>query len=115
MICLAALILTMAFNAATLANVLIVPGSVGDATPLHEGFGGANVNRLGGFGSDLYYDRAANVFYGLTDRGPGGSTIGYDTRVQKFTLDIDPASGAAGNFHLLSTIRFTIPARVTLN
>ena len=115
MICFAALTLTIAINAATLANVLIVPGSAEDATPLHGASGGANVNRLGGFGSDLYYDRAANVFYGLTDRGPGGGTIGYDTRVQKFTLDIDPVSGAASNFHLLSTIRFTIPAGMTLN
>src|SRR5215470_13203061 len=99
----------------TLSNVVVVPGSSQDATVLNGVAPGANVNRLGGFGSDLFYDRSAGVFYGLTDRGPGGGVIGYETRVHKFTLDIDPVTGSASNFHLLSTIRFTIPAGVTLN
>jgi hypothetical protein len=110
-----ALAITITIDAASLANTLIVPGTSQDATPLNGVTGGANVNRLGGFGSDLYYDRTANVFYGLADRGPGGGTIGYETRVHKFTLDIDPATGAASNFHLLATIRFTIPAKMTFN
>jgi hypothetical protein len=54
---------------------------------------GANQNRLGGFFSDLFYDRNANVYYGLPDRGPGGGVISYETRVQKFSLDVDPVSG----------------------
>jgi len=99
----------------TLSNVLVVPGSAQDATVLNGVLPGANVNRLGGFGSDLFYDRSTGVFYGLADRGPGGGVIGYQTRVHKFTLDIDPATGAASNFHLLSTIRFTIPAGVSVN
>jgi hypothetical protein len=99
----------------TLSNVVVVPGSAQDATALNGAAAGANVNRLGGFGSDLFYDRSAGVFYGLADRGPGGGGIGYETRVHKFTLDIDPVTGAASNFHLLSTIRFTIPAGVTVN
>jgi len=99
----------------TLSNVVVVPGSSQDATVLNGVAPGANVNRLGGFGSDLFYDRSAGVFYGLTDRGPGGGVIGYETRVQKFTLDIDPVTGAASNFHLLSTIRFTIPAGMSVN
>jgi hypothetical protein len=99
----------------TLSNVVVVPGSTQDATALNGAAPGANVNRLGGFGSDLFYDRTSGVFYGLTDRGPGGGVIGYETRVHKFTLDIDPVTGAASNFHLLSTIRFTIPAGVTFN
>src|SRR5215813_9439224 len=99
----------------TLQNVLVIPGETTDKTPLNGGRGGASVNRLGGFGSDLYYDRLANVFYGLTDRGPGGGTIEYSTRVQKFTLDIDPVTGKAGNFTLVATIPFTIPAGKTVN
>ncbi len=112
---LAALALPLFVNAATLTNVLAVPGSAQDATILNGTPSGANVNRLGGFGSDLYYDRSAGVFYGLTDRGPGGGVIGYETRVHKFTLDIDPVTGAATNFHLLSTIYFRIPAGMTFN
>src|SRR5215831_17733945 len=103
------------FALVTLSNVVVVPGSAQDATALNGVAPGANVNRLGGFGSDLFYDRTAHVFYGLTDRGPGGGVIGYETRVHKFTLDIDPVTGAASNFHLLSTIRFTIPAKTTFN
>src|SRR5215470_7002774 len=99
----------------TLSNVVVVPGSSQDATVLNGVAPGANVNRLGGFGSDLFYDRSSGVFYGLTDRGPGGGVIRYETRVHKFTLDIDPVTGAAANFRLLSTIYFTIPAGTTVN
>jgi len=77
----------------------------GDATD----FGGGstpNENRLGGFGSDLFYDGANNVWYGLVDRGPGGGVISYETRIQKFSLDINPTSGAVSNFNLLNTIKF---------
>jgi hypothetical protein len=89
-----------------LKTILVIPGSAVDKTPLNGKRGGANINRLGGFGSDLFYDRKANVFYGLVDRGPGGGTIPYSTRVQKFTLDINPATGEAKNFKLLDTIVF---------
>lgn len=40
------------------------------------------------------------------DRGPGGGVISYETRIQKFSLDINPASGAVSNFNLLDTIKF---------
>ena len=66
----------------------------GDATDASGDAAGANGNRLGGFGSDLFYDRANNVYYGLPDRGPGGGLIAYETRVQKFTLDVNPTTGA---------------------
>jgi len=112
---LAALTLVIGLNAATLINVVTVSGSAQDGTPSNGAVTKANVNRLGGFGSDLFYDRASGVFYGLTDRGPGGGVIGYETRVHKFTLDIDPMTGAASNFRLLSTIHFTIPAGMSVN
>ncbi len=105
-----ALLTASTIRAASLKNVLIIPGAALDKTPLNGRPGGANINRLGGFGSDVYYDRNANVFYGLVDRGPGGGSIDYATRVQKFTIDIDPMTGAASNFKLLETIPFSIPA-----
>jgi hypothetical protein len=73
------------------------------------------VNRLGGFGSDLFYDRKTGFFYGLADRGPGGGTILYDTRVQKFRLIVDPRTGAISNFQLVDTILFKLPAGKTVN
>ena len=62
--------------------------------------------RLGMF-SDLYYDRLRDAWYGLGDRGPGGGTLPYDTRVQRFPIDIDPTTGAISNFQVAQTIRFT--------
>lgn len=81
-------------------NGLLIPGDMGDAygTSVNDG-------RLGFF-SDLYYDRSRNEWWGLSDRGPGGGTISYDTRVQRFTLDIDPNTGAISNFQVVQTIKF---------
>ncbi len=98
---------TNAAQAGSLAGLPIV--IAGDATDLSGQPNGANGNRLGGFFSDLYYDRSNNVYYGLSDRGPGGGTIAYDTRVQKFTLDVNPNTGAISNFNLIQTILFTNP------
>jgi hypothetical protein len=109
------LLLTLDFNAATLSNIVIVSGSAPDGTPSSVIPPKANVNRLGGFGSDLFYDRTSGVFYGLTDRGPGGGVFNYETRVHRFKIDIDPVTGNASNFQLLSTIRFTIPSGATIN
>ncbi|MEA5534876.1 esterase-like activity of phytase family protein [Crocosphaera sp. XPORK-15E] len=95
---------TQATLANSLVNTIVIPG---DATDLSGQPNGANGNRLGGFFSDLYYDRSNNVYYGLSDRGPGGGTIAYDTRVQKFTLEVDLNTGAISNFNLLDTILFT--------
>lgn len=69
--------------------------------------GGTLVNngRLGYF-SDLYYDRASNQWLGLSDRGPGGGTLKYDTRVQRFSLDVNPATGAISNFAVQQTVVF---------
>jgi hypothetical protein len=69
--------------------------------------GGTSVNngRLGYF-SDLYYDRAINQWWALSDRGPGGGTISYDTRLQRFSLDVNPATGAISNFAIQQTVIF---------
>lgn len=87
-------------------NTLTIPGNATDLFPLNGSSGGANVNRLGMF-SDLYYDRYQNVYYGLSDRGPGGGVISYETRVQKFTLDVNPNTGTIDNFTIKQTILFT--------
>ncbi|PSB19020.1 PEP-CTERM sorting domain-containing protein [Phormidesmis priestleyi ULC007] len=88
---------------ASLVNNLVIPG---ESTDLAAG-SGANANRLGGFFSDLYYDRYQNLYYGLVDRGPGGGTISYNTRVEKFSLDVDAKTGAIAGFKLLDTILLT--------
>ncbi len=81
-------------------NGLLIPGDTGDAYGT-----GVNDGRLGFF-SDLYYDRARNEWWALSDRGPGGGTIPYDTRVQRFSLDVNPDTGAISNFRLTQTIKF---------
>jgi len=98
---------TTSAYAIDLVNNITIAGNSTDLVPLDGGSGGANVNRLGGFFSDLYYDRYQSVYYGLVDRGPGGGVISYDTRVQKFSLEVDPNTGAISNFNLLDTILFT--------
>ncbi|MCA9265464.1 MAG: hypothetical protein KDA60_16505, partial [Planctomycetales bacterium] len=85
-----------------LASVTVVPG---DATDYYEGGSGATFNRLGGWGSDLFYDRTNDVYYGVADRAYTALTP-FEMRVQKFALDVDSVSGAASNFQLLETILF---------
>src|SRR5262245_44297547 len=38
---------------------------------------------------------------------PRGGSLNYDTRVQNFTLDINPDIGAISNFHVAQTVKFT--------
>jgi len=94
------------FSAASLAaptfvNGLVIDGATADAS------GGTAVNdgRLGFF-SDLYYDPQRNEWWALSDRGPGGGTLHYETRLHRFTIDIDPATGAISNFQVLKTLIF---------
>ncbi len=100
---------------ANLVSSVVIPGEATDLTPLNGGTGNVNTNRLGGFGSDFFYDYRQNVYYGLADRGPGGGTIDYQTRVQQFSIDINQTTGAINSYQLLNTIAFTIPAGTTLN
>lgn len=90
-------------RAQSFVNSITISGSATDraagTTP--------NANRLGGFLSDLYYDRLNDVYYGLPDRGPGGGLVSYETRVQKFSLAVDNTTGAISNFQLLDTIKFS--------
>lgn len=88
-----------AYAAPTFVNGLAIAGATGDRLG-----SGANVGRLGFF-SSLYYDPVRGEWWGLSDRGPGGGTLSYDTRVQRFALDVAPATGAISNFQILDTIR----------
>jgi hypothetical protein len=75
--------------------------------------GGTSVNngRLGYF-SDLYYDTNRREWWGLSDRGPGGGLISYDTRVQRFAIDFDATTGAISNFQVKRTVVFRDPNNV---
>jgi hypothetical protein len=87
--------------APTFVNGLTIPGNTLDAS------GGTTVNngRMGFF-SDLYYDPNRQEYWGVSDRGPGGGTISYNTRVNRFTLDVNPVSGAISNFNVVETVLF---------
>jgi hypothetical protein len=82
-------------------NGLTIPGDQLDLS----GGTGVNDGRLGFF-SDLFYDPNQRQWWALSDRGPGGGTISYDTRVHHFRLDVNPSSGAITNFTLAQTILF---------
>lgn len=91
----------LAVNAAPVfVNGLAIPAATGDE------FGTAvNGGRLGYF-SDIYYDPNRKEWWGLSDRGPGGGTMSYDTRVQRFTLDVNSSTGAISNFKVVDTVIF---------
>ncbi len=65
----------------------------------------ANTGRVGYF-SDLYYDAQRKQWYGLSDRGPGGGSLDYQTRVQRFGLKVDKKTGAISGFKIRETIIF---------
>jgi hypothetical protein len=92
---------TTAHAAPTFVNGLALPGAALDAS----GGTTANTGRLGYF-SDIYYDPNRKEWWGLSDRGPGGGTLNYDTRVQRFTLDVDANTGAISNFQVQQTVIF---------
>lgn len=96
----------LATSAAASAAVSYVGSTsfAGDATDLSgmaPAFGG---NRLS-IGSDLWYDRSTNSYWGNTDRGPGGGLIDFAPRVHNFTLDIRP-DGQVNGYVLLKTVVF---------
>ena len=65
----------------------------------------ANNGRVGYF-SDLYYDTKKQDWYGLSDRGPGGGSLDYQTRVQRFRVKVDMKTGAISGFKIRETIVF---------
>lgn len=98
----AALCCAVAANAApSFVNALVLDGAALDAS----GGSALNDGRLGYF-SDLYYDAARDEWWALSDRGPGGGTLHYETRVQRFRIDLNRATGEIGNFQVLQTLLF---------
>lgn len=87
------------FSDAVYQNALLLPGGALDLSS-----GTATERRLGYF-SDIYYDPARNEWWGLSDRGPGGGVLQYETRVQRFEVDIS-ATGAISNFRVVQTVKF---------
>lgn len=102
----AALVLALPVSAQSVSSVSFVNGLVlpGDAADLS---GDSGVNYRNGYFSDLYCDRARNEWWGLSDRGPGGGTLAYETRVQRFTLDVNLTTGAISNFQVAQTVKFS--------
>ena len=74
----------------------------GDAVDLSSG---TQAERRLGYFSDIYYDPSRKQWWGLSDRGPGGGVLQYDTRVQRFEVDIS-ATGAISNFRVVQTVKF---------
>jgi len=95
-----ATVIGTAHAAPTFVNGIVIPGNTGDK------FGDSVNDGRVGFFSDLYFDPRRNEWWGLSDRGPGGGTLNYDTRVQRFTIDINPVTGAISNFKVVDTIKF---------
>jgi hypothetical protein len=94
---------TPAFATITFSGNFSVAGAATDLSGIDPAFGG---NRLS-FGSDLVYDQATNLFYGITDRGPGGGLVDYAPRVNAFRLTFDSNTNAVTGFNLQQTIVFT--------
>jgi hypothetical protein len=82
-------------------NGITVPGSTLDL------YAGTGVDRRLGMFSDIYYDRNTGDWWGLSDRGPGGGVLPYATRVERFSINIDPVSGQISNFQVLQTVSFS--------
>lgn len=102
-----AILLALSWGAPALAAPVFVNGiSIPASTPDLSGDPIALNQRLGFF-SDLYYDPVRKEWWALGDRGPGGGTLSYDTRVQRFTVNINPVTGAVSNFKVAQTVILT--------
>jgi hypothetical protein len=93
-------------SAQTVGTVSFVNGITiaGDTPDLSSG---SSFDRRAGFFSDIYFDANRNEWWGLSDRGPGGGTLPYETRLQRFTIDVNPSTGAVSNFAITQTIKFS--------
>ena len=93
-----------AHGAVTFASNLIVAGETQDLSGL-TGTGNARLS----FGSDLFYDKTTNLYYGITDRGPGGGVYDFAPRVSIFQLNVNTTTGVASGFTQVSTVVFKGP------
>lgn len=95
-----------AFAAPVFVNGLTIPGDAVDVS------GDSGLGARLGFFSDLYFDPNRSEWWALADRGPGGGTLPYETRVERFTLDVNPVTGAISNFKVVQTVKFSDPANL---
>lgn len=102
----AAAALTLCAATAAHANPSFVNGLVLDGAMLDLSGGTSVNNGRVGFFSDIYYDTNRNEWWGLSDRGPGGGTLNYETRAQRFTIDVNQNTGAISNFKIAETVVF---------
>ncbi len=101
----AALIISGAASAQNVANAVFANGLALDGALLDKSVG-SHFDRRVGFFSDIYYDGGSNSWWGLSDRGPGGGTLPYETRMQRFTLDVNASTGGISNFAIVETVKF---------
>ena len=94
-------------TAQTVGPVAFVNGLALNGALTDLSAGGTDFDRRVGYFSDIAYDAQRNEWWALSDRGPGGGTLSYETRVQRFTLDIDANTGAISNFAIAQTLTFT--------
>src|SRR5215510_4091052 len=100
---------------AVLAEPTFVNGLALDGAMLDRSGGtDANTGRVGYF-SDIYYDPARGHWWALSDRGPGGGALHYETRVQQFRLKVDRTTGAISGFKILKTVIFKDESRDPLD
>ncbi len=93
-------------GAQTVSNAQFVNGITVAGNTLDRSSGSTFDRRVGMF-SGLFYDPLRGEWWGVSDRGPGGGTIPYETRVQRFTIDVDQATGRISNFQIQATVKFT--------
>ena len=93
-------------GAQTVSNAQFVNGITVAASTLDKSTGSDFDRRVGMF-SGLFYDPLRGEWWGVSDRGPGGGTLPYETRVQRFSLDVNLATGQISNFQVQATIKFT--------
>ena len=102
----AAALISLNASAQSLSNAQFVNGLALDGALLDKSVG-SNFDRRVGYFSDIYFEANSNSWWGLSDRGPGGGTLPYDTRMQRFTLDVNANTGAISNFAIVETLKFS--------
>jgi hypothetical protein len=106
-LCLVGLVVAGAPAVGAWADPVFVNGLALDGGMLDRSGGQDANNGRVGFFSDIYYDPHKGQWWGLSDRGPGGGTLHYTTRVQRFSVKIDRKTGVISHFRIRKTVLFT--------